>query len=91
MFYEKMKDITERAYSNIDGHDRSLSQMVHEDPEWAASRIKECERLECEVIPELQQTIAHLREHARVMAEDHAVKLDKINQLAHLLYKTVSS
>lgn len=81
----------EMTYSNIDGQKRLLSQMVREEPEWAASRIRECERLECEVIPELQQTIAHLREHARVLTEDHAVKLDKINQLAHLLYETVSA
>ena len=83
--------MTEMTYSNIDGHERTLMQMVREEPEWSAARIKECERLECEVIPELQQTIAHLREHARVLVEDHAVKLDKINQLAHLLYETVSA
>ena len=35
---------TAKIYKNVDGEDRSIFQMVREEPAWAANRIQEGEK-----------------------------------------------
>lgn len=80
----------EMTYTNIDDHKKLLLQTVCADPEWGASRILECERLEAVVIPELRDEIASLREHLRIEREAQAKKLDSINTAFNKLREALS-
>lgn len=90
--------MTEMTYSNIDGSKRTLLQMVREEPEWAASRIKECERLEGVDIPELharifklESEVESLRRHLQIEREAQARKLDAIRGAFNKLREAVSA
>lgn len=86
----------EMTYSNTAGRKRFLYQMVREEPDWAASRIRVCEQLEGVEIPELhsrifklESEVESLRRHLLIEREAQAKKLDAINAAFNRLREAV--
>jgi hypothetical protein len=55
----------EMTYQDTEGRKKLLHQMVRDEPEWAASRIRVCEQLEGVTIPELHARIFELENEIR--------------------------
>ena len=88
----------EMTYQDTEGREKLLHQMVRDEPEWAASRIRVCEHLEGVEIPELhsriyklESEVESLREHLRIERDAQARKLDAINDAFNRLREVISA
>ena len=57
---------TAKKYVNSDGEERTIHQMVREEPEWAANRIQEGEK----AIDEVRKLKSALIKHAAFIARE---------------------
>jgi len=60
---------TSRVYKNTEGKDRTIHQMVRDEPDWAASRIQAGESAIAELAMTHRALTLELQQHKRCHAE----------------------